>query len=171
SLRALIAQYERDRRQLKASIHLYNCAGSITRLLPDELLLKIFSYLPGVEPKALPTIVDCIDFSTEPKVAIALTCRRWKYTAFDYPELWSSIRLDCRPFQNAKLKTVSALIPSVRRHLARAQKCKSLDIQLVAWYHPCVMEVPDLMRAQGKLLSPLLTSSSAQWSTLSIHAT
>ncbi|KAH6879955.1 hypothetical protein BKA70DRAFT_1447660 [Coprinopsis sp. MPI-PUGE-AT-0042] len=170
SLRELIAQYKRDRSQLEGSIHLYSCAGSITRLLPDELLLKIFSYLPGVEPKALPTIVDCLDFSTAPKVVVALTCRRWKHTVFNYPELWSSIRLDCRPFQNAKLKTLSASIPSIRRHLGRAQMCKRLDVQLVAWYHPGVMAVPDLMREQGKLLSPLLTSSSAQWSTLSIHA-
>ncbi|KAH6891561.1 hypothetical protein BKA70DRAFT_1441369 [Coprinopsis sp. MPI-PUGE-AT-0042] len=174
SLRKLIAQYERDSSQLEANIRLYTCAASITRLLPDELLLKIFSYLPGVEPKALAAIVDCIDFSTKPKVAAALTCRRWKHVVFNYSELWSSMRLNCQPFRCAKLKTLSTLIPSVRCHLARGQMCKRLEVHLLAWHHPYTLglldgKVPDL-REQGKLLSPLLASSSARWSTLSIHA-
>ncbi|KAH6879957.1 hypothetical protein BKA70DRAFT_1447664 [Coprinopsis sp. MPI-PUGE-AT-0042] len=167
SLRDLATQYERDSSQLEASIHLCTCAGSITRLLPDELLLKIFSYLSGTSQKARP-FVDCIDGSTMPKIAAALTCRRWKHIIFDYPELWSSLRVDCSSFQYAKLRALPTTIPGLDRHIARAQMSMKMDIELIAWDAPQKPDLEDskLLKAQVKLLVPLPMILMANWSTL-----
>ncbi|KAH6891563.1 hypothetical protein BKA70DRAFT_1537895 [Coprinopsis sp. MPI-PUGE-AT-0042] len=172
SLRDLAAQYERDRSQLEASIHLYTCAGSTTRLLPDELLLKIFSYLSGTSQKARP-FVDCIEGSTMAKIAAALSCRRWKHITFDYPELWSSLRVDCSSFQHTKLKALPTTIPGLDRYIARAQMSKKMDIELITWDCPLKRDIEkdsELLKAQIKLLPPLPMMLMANWSTLTIRA-
>lgn len=167
----LFDSYEEKIRQARAAILAAN--DSLFPIvpissLPDEIMLRIFHLIRGMESYAFETEVDA-ERLPENSFAISQVCARWRRIALDSRRLWSRVDLSSSPVLYEKLLARGRILASRADGIA-------LDIRIVEPFVQSWNDGDDIshslylfLASVGRCVGSLELAFSIEWFNCGIH--